>query len=312
MTPKVFIDGEHGTTGLKIRERLAARRDIDLMSIPASERRNPLFRARLLNEADIAILCLPDEASREAVAMLEAGRNNKTRVIDTSTAHRVAPGWAFGFAELTNSQRAEIASSARVANPGCYSTGAIALLRPLVERNILPADYPVTINAVSGYTGGGKKLIAQMEDGKAEDRETANHFAYALSLAHKHVPEIQLRSKLKRRPLFTPAVGRFAQGMLVNVPLHLDLLNGAPDLADLHAALAEHYSGQEVVTVASLEESQRIERVNIESLNETDRMKLYVFGTPGKGQANLVACLDNLGKGASGAAVQNMDIMLGG
>ncbi len=311
MAAKIYIDGEHGTTGLKIRERLGMRRDIDLMSIPASERRNPLFRARMLNEADIAILCLPDDASREAVAMLEAGGNNKTRLIDTSTAHRVAPGWAFGFAELTAGQRDEIARSARVTNPGCWSTGAIALLRPLVDAGMLPTEYPVTINGISGYTGGGKSLIAQFEDKADPDPIASVNYLYALGLTHKHVPEIHHRVGLARRPIFTPNVGRFPQGMLVNVPLHLDLLIGQPSLADVHGVLASHYAGQELVKVVPLEESAKAIRLDPQELIGRDDMKLYCLGTPGTGQANLVASLDNLGKGASGAAVQNMDIMLG-
>ncbi|MFZ1814534.1 MAG: N-acetyl-gamma-glutamyl-phosphate reductase [Rhizobiaceae bacterium] len=309
--PKIFIDGEHGTTGLQIRQRLAQRDDIEVLSIPEAERRNGEFRHRLLNESDIAILCLPDDASREAVAMLAQEGNDTTRVIDTSTAHRTADGWVFGFAELTRGQREAIANSSRVSNPGCYSTGAIALLRPLIEREILPPQYPVTINAVSGYTGGGKQLIAQMEDASREDHIASATYLYALSLSHKHVPEIMLRSGLKRRPVFTPNVARYAQGMLVNIPIHLDLLNGEPQLADVHAMLSEHYGGQDAVEVAALDYSAALARIDPEELRGTDRMRLYVLGTPGAGQVNLVASLDNLGKGASGAAVQNMEIMLG-
>lgn len=308
MRPKIFIDGEHGTTGLQIRQRLSARTDLDVLSIPEAERRNPALRADFLKSADIAILCLPDDASKEAVAILED--SNTTRIIDTSTAHRVHPDWAYGFAEMDAAQGARIAGARLVANPGCYPTGAIALIRPLVTAGLLPADYPVTVNAVSGYTGGGKQMIAQMEDPANPDHIAAPHFLYGLTLAHKHVAELQLHGRLSRRPVFSPSVGRFAQGMLVQVPLHLGDLNGAPTLADLHAALAAHYDRQGAVEVISLEEGAGLARLDPTELAGTDRMKLFVFGTEGMGQANLVASLDNLGKGASGAAVQNMDLML--
>lgn len=310
MKPKIFIDGEHGTTGLQIRARLAARMDLDILSIPEAERRNKDLRADMLKEADIAILCLPDDASREAVAMLEGV--NSTRIIDTSTAHRVHPDWAYGFAEMDKGQREKIAGARLVANPGCYPTGAIALIRPLVAAGILPADYPVTVNAVSGYTGGGKQLIAQMEDGNHPEHIAAPHFVYGLTLQHKHVPEMQMHGLLYRRPIFSPSVGRFPQGMIVQVPLHLTDLNGSTSLGDIHAALVAHYAGQEIVEVVSLEESSRIARLDPTELANTDRMKLFVFGAEGKGQVNLMASLDNLGKGASGAAVQNMDLMLNG
>ena len=309
MKPKVFIDGEHGTTGLQIRSRLANRDDLAVLSIPEAERRNTNMRADLLKEADIAILCLPDEASREAVAILDG--HNSTRVIDTSTAYRVHPDWAYGFAEMDKMQGGKIAGARLVANPGCYPTGAISLIRPLVEAGILPADYPVTVNAVSGYTGGGKQMIAQMEDETRDDHIAAPHFLYGLTLAHKHVPEMKQHGLLERRPIFSPSVGRFPQGMLVQVPLYLGDLNGAPSLADVHAALAAHYEGQEIVQVGPLAESAKLARVDPTELAGTDLMKLYVFGTDGQGQVNLVASLDNLGKGASGAAVQNMDLMLG-
>lgn len=308
MKPKIFIDGEHGTTGLQIRTRLGSRDDLDILSIPEAERRNRSLREEMLKSADIAILCLPDEASKEAVALLEG--TNSTRIIDTSTAHRIHPGWAYGFAEMTAGQREKIATARCVANPGCYPTGAIGLIRPLVEAGTLPADYPVSVNAVSGYTGGGKQMIAQMEDAANPDHIAAPHFLYGLTLAHKHVPEMQAHGLLTRRPIFSPSVGRFAQGMIVQLPLHLSDLNGAPSLADLHAALAAHYAGQSVVDVVPLADSAAMARIDPTALNDTDGMRLYVFGTEGKGQANLVAVLDNLGKGASGAAVQNMDLML--
>ncbi|MCC0033722.1 MAG: N-acetyl-gamma-glutamyl-phosphate reductase [Hoeflea sp.] len=308
MAPKVFIDGEHGTTGLQIVSRLQTRTDIELMSMPAEQRRDPEVRKAFLRAADIAILCLPDDAAREAVALAaDAG----TRFIDASTAHRSNPDWAFGFAELSHAQEKRIAGAQFVSNPGCYSTGAIALISPLVGAGLLPADFPVTINAVSGYTGGGKQLIAQMEDASRDDAITATYFAYALTLAHKHVPEIMTHTGISRRPIFTPAVGRFAQGMLVNVPLHLDLMNGNPSMADVHAALADHYSRGGAVSVVPLSESAGLPRLDPEEMTGTDRMKLYVCGSEGTGQVNLVASLDNLGKGASGAAVQNLDLMIG-
>jgi N-acetyl-gamma-glutamyl-phosphate reductase len=309
MKPKIFIDGEHGTTGLQIRQRLAARRDLDVLSIPEAERRNRAAREDFLKSADIAILCLPDDAAKESVAILEG--QNSTRIIDTSTAHRVDPDWAYGFAELDASQAQRIASARLVANPGCYPTGAIGLIRPLIATGILPPDYPVTVNAVSGYTGGGKQMIAQMEDPSNPDHIDAPHFLYGLTLQHKHVAEMQLHGLLDRRPIFSPSVGRFAQGMLVQVPLHLDDLNGLASIESIHEALADHYAGQSIVEVVSLEESAKLARLDPTELAGTDRMKLFVFGTEGKGQANLVASLDNLGKGASGAAVQNMDLMLG-
>jgi N-acetyl-gamma-glutamyl-phosphate reductase len=309
MKPKIFIDGEHGTTGLQIRSRLARRDDLAILSIPEAERRNPDIRNEMLHAADVAILCLPDDAAKDAVAMLD-GRNS-TRIIDTSTAHRVHPDWAYGFAEMDPAQKEKIAGARLVANPGCYPTGAIGLIRPLVMAGILPTDYPVTVNAVSGYTGGGKQMIAQMEDASRADHIAAPHFLYGLALQHKHVPEMKTHGMLERRPVFSPSVGRFAQGMLVQVPLFLGDLNRAVSLGDLHAALAAHYTGQDVVEVVPLQDCARLARLDPTELADTDRMRLYVMGTEGSGQANLVASLDNLGKGASGAAVQNMDLMLG-
>ncbi|GES44878.1 N-acetyl-gamma-glutamyl-phosphate reductase [Rhizobium dioscoreae] len=308
MAPKIFIDGEHGTTGLQIRTRMADRRDVELLSIPEAERRNAAMREDMLNSADIAILCLPDDASKEAVKMV-AGNNN-VRVIDTSTAFRIHPDWAYGFAEMDSNQGSKIKAARFVANPGCYPTGAIGVIRPLRAAGILPTDYPVTVNAVSGYTGGGKQMIAQMENPDHPDAITAPHFLYGLPLTHKHVPEMTTHGLLERAPIFSPSVGRFPQGMIVQVPLHLgDLAEGAT-LESIHAALVEHYAGQDIVQVVSLDESRALPRVNAVELAGKDTMKLFVFGTPGGAQVNLVALLDNLGKGASGAAVQNMDLML--
>ncbi len=290
---KIFIDGEHGTTGLQIRTRLAARRDVELLSIPEAERRNTAMREDLLNSADIAILCLPDEASREAVAMLSG--NNAVRIIDTSTAYRVDSTWAYGFAEMDKGQRAKIRDARLVANPGCYPTGAIALIRPLRAAGILPDDYPVSVNAVSGYTGGGKQMIAQIEDASREDAISANHFLYGLSLKHKHVPEMTVHGLLDRSPLFSPSVGRFPQGMIVQVPIFLvDLENGFTR-ESIHKALVSHYAGQDVVEVVALDEANRLLRIDAEELAGKDTMKLFVFGSPGGEHVNLVAVLDNLG-----------------
>ncbi|MBO3759798.1 N-acetyl-gamma-glutamyl-phosphate reductase [Ciceribacter sp. L1K22] len=308
MTAKIFIDGEHGTTGLQIRTRMAGRRDVELLSIPEAERRNAALREDLLNAADVAILCLPDDASKEAVKMV-AG-NNKVRIIDTSTAFRVANDWAYGFAEMDKSQAEKIRSARYVANPGCYPTGAIGLLRPLRAAGIIPDGYPVTVNAVSGYTGGGKQLIAQMEDAGHPEHITANNFLYGLPLKHKHVPEMKVHGLLDRSPLFSPSVGRFAQGMIVQVPLFLDDMADGTTIESIHRALVAHYAGQNIVSIVPLEESAKLPRVDAEDLVGQDTMKIFVFGTPGGAHVNLVALLDNLGKGASGAAVQNMDLML--
>ena len=303
MTQKIFIDGEHGTTGLQIAERLAGRTDIDLLTLPFEERRSVDARRDLLRAADIAILCLPDEAARESVAMGGEG----TRYIDASTAHRTDPRWTYGFKELKAGQAAAIARADRVSNPGCYSTGAIALLRPLTQAGLLPADALVSINAVSGYTGGGKSLIAQME-GDGPDAEAAPHFLYATGLAHKHVPEIVARAKLDHRPIFTPSVGRFPQGMLVSVPLHAAQVDGAPREA-VHDCLTQHYRAGGHVRVVPMEESDGAGRIRADMLAGQDTMDLHVFGADG--QLNLVAVLDNLGKGASGACVQSLDLMIG-
>jgi N-acetyl-gamma-glutamyl-phosphate reductase len=304
---KVFIDGEAGTTGLQIRERLIGRTDLQLLSIDPDKRKDADARAEMLNAADAVVLCLPDDAAKEAVSMVS---NPDTVVIDASTAYRTAEDWAYGFAELDGEQRGKIAKSKRISNPGCYPTGAIALTRPLVTAGILPAELPVSYNAVSGYTGGGKAMIAQFEDASAPNHTRAPYFIYGLSLSHKHVPEMQMHGGLLTRPIFTPAVGRYAQGMIVELPLHLSSLNGA-SLADIHAALEKHYQGEAFVEVASLDEAKALTTLDPEGLNGTNRLKLFVFGSDASGQARLVALLDNLGKGASGAAVQNLNIALG-
>ncbi len=308
MTHTVFIDGEAGTTGLQIRERLEGRSDLQLLSIDPAKRKDAAARAELLNGADVVILCLPDDAAREAVSLIT---NPAVKIVDPSTAHRVAPDWAYGFPEAIVGQREAIAASKRVSNPGCYSTGAIALLRPLVDAGLLPPEQPISINAVSGYSGGGRQMIAEFEDESAPDYTTVAYRIYATGLSHKHVPEIADRSGLTHKPIFTPAVGRYHKGMIVEIPLHLWALPKKPTLAAVQAALAERFQGEQFVEVASLEEAKATKTLDPEGLNGTNRMKLFVFGNQAEGQARLVALLDNLGKGASGACVQNMNLMLG-
>ncbi len=308
MATRLFIDGAAGTTGLEIRERLTNRGDLDRIELSDTERKNPNARREALNAADLVILCLPDDAARQAVAMVE---NPAVRIIDASTAHRIAPDWVFGFPELEPGQYERIATAKRVSNPGCYSTGFLALVRPLVRAGFIPADFPLTANAVSGYSGGGKAMIEEFED-----RSSARHVetvvrTYGLTLAHKHVPEMQKHAGLAYPPVFAPSVGRFYRGMVVEVPLQLWALPERPGVAALHAALEEAYRGRPLIEVGSLEESVAMQTLDPETLKLTDRMKLLVFGNDKRGQARLVAVLDNLGKGASGATVQNLNIMLG-
>lgn len=307
MTHTIFIDGEAGTTGLEIRERLEARGDLELILL-GDRRRDVEARREALNGADAVILCLPDDAAKEAVAMIE---NPTVRVIDASTAYRVDPAWTYGFAEMAHgpgrmSQAEKIAGATRVSNPGCYPTGFIGLVRPLVSAGIIPAGWPVTVNAVSGYSGGGKAMIAEFEAGGAEAFR-----AYGLSLKHKHVPEMTLHTGLERPVLFAPAVGAWRQGMLVEVPLQLAALPSSPSVEVVHGALAEAYAGCRFVEVAELETTEAMTGIDPEGLNGTNRMRLHVFGDRGGDQVRLVALLDNLGKGASGAAVQNLNLMLG-
>ena len=302
MLPKVFIDGEAGTTGLQIADRLRGRTDLELISIDPDERKDNDERARLMNMADAVIMCLPDEAARLGVSLVTS---QNTVIIDASSAHRTASGWTYGFPEMDKTQRAALRACRRISNPGCYPTGMIALMRPLTLAGLVPVSLPVTVSAVSGYSGGGKSMIAEFEEGGTED----NHRIYALTQKHKHLPEMKRYGRLDHAPMFLPSVGRFAQGMLTQIALPLWALPGKPKRADLHAALSKAYEGETFVKVPSLAECDALTGLEPEACNGTNRLELFVFGSDE--EVRLVARLDNLGKGASGAAVQNLNIALG-
>ena len=299
----VFIDGEAGTTGLGIRDRLRDIAGIELKSLPEAHRKDPAARRDIMAAVDLVVLCLPDDAAKQSTALAEGLGRDAPKLLDASTAHRVDAGWIYGFPEMLPGQASRIAGAAKVSNPGCYPTGAIALLRPLVDAGLLAPDHPISINAVSGYSGGGKAMIQAHDDLHGPAFEL-----YGLGLEHKHVAETQLYGGLTRRPIFVPSVGHYRQGMLVSIPLHLDSLEGKPTGEDLRSALAAHFKGCALVAVIPPPADGKLEP---EALNHTDRLELLVYANEARRQAVLVARLDNLGKGASGAAVQNIALMLG-
>ena len=304
--PIVYIDGDQGTTGLQIHERLRDRTDLRLVTLPDAERKDPARRAEAINASNIAILCLPDAAAREAVGFI---RNPTVRVIDASSAHRTEPDWVYGFPEMVDGHAQIIAHARRVTNPGCYPTSAIGLLRPLQQAGLLPRDYPVSIHAVSGYSGGGRAAVDAFESNGAARAQPLQ--VYGLALAHKHVPEIQLHAGLAHRPLFVPAYGAYRQGIVLTVPIELRLLPVGITGEALHACLAHHYAGARHVEVTPLADTRAITHLDPQALNGSNDLRLSVFFNAEHGQVLLAAVFDNLGKGASGAAVQNLDLMLG-
>lgn len=302
----VFIDGAAGTTGLEIRERLSKHAGLKLTALEGDKRKDPAARKAALNEADVVILCLPDEAAKEAVALIV---NPQVKVIDASTAHRTAPAWTYGFAELAPGQRQAIAQSKRLTNPGCYPTGFLALAAPLVRAGLLPKGFAASVNAVSGYSGGGRAMIVEFENSDADTYTQEVVRTYGLSLQHKHVAEMQTYAGLDHPPIFAPSVGRYYRGMLAELPVPLWALPGRPSVKQVHAVLAEAYADEALVDVAGLEDGYT--SLDAEILKNTDRLKLFVFGNEARGQVRLIAALDNLGKGAAGAAVQNLNLMTG-
>lgn len=300
MVAKVFVDGAVGTTGLQIEARLSGRNDIELVKLPEELRKDQSARQDMLQSADIAILCLPDAAAIEAAAMV---KGHDTRLIDASSAHRIHPDWVFGFGEMTDGHAQRIADAKYVSNPGCYAIAAISLLRPLREADLLPSDFPVTITGSSGYSGGGKKLIAEFE---SDDAQVG--FVYGTAQNQKHLPEITMHGLLDKTPIFSPSVGNYAQGIILQIPFHLDQLPGNTSRADLHETLSAHYQNASSVEVAPFSELPA--KISPELMNGTDTMRLFVAGDEEQSRAVLIAVLDNLGKGASGSAVQNLELML--
>lgn len=308
MPVRVFIDGAAGTTGLEIHARLQDRDEIALTVLDDDRRKVSSAREQALNDAELVILCLPDDAAREAMSLIS---NPNVRVLDPSSAHRVTEGWVFGFPELESKRREELSHAMRVANPGCYSTGFLSIVRPLVSAGIIPPDWPLLSNAVSGYSGGGRGMIAEFEDPKASNYSKQIFRTYALNLEHKHVEEMRVHAGLVHRPLFAPSVGRFYRGMTVEIPLQLWALPGNPRVASVHAALADFYHDEKLIEVVSLTEAAAKKALDPEELKNTNRLKIYIFGNEPRRQVRVVAVLDNLGKGAAGACVQNLNVMMG-
>jgi N-acetyl-gamma-glutamyl-phosphate reductase len=305
---KIFIDGEAGTTGLQIAARLAERTDIELLQIDPALRKDTSARREALNAADVAILCLPDDAAREAVALVE---NPATRIIDASSAHRAADGWVYGFPEYAANQRTQIQASTRISHPGCFAIAAVSILHPLIAAGVLSADWPISVSGVSGYSGGGKSLIAAFENVDSLGAISSTTYDYALSLSHKHVPEITRWGGLEHAPIFLPAVGRYYKGMLVHVPLPLWALPGTPTPQDLHDAYRAHYGDERFVTLADYAATESLTELDPEGLNDSNELRLYVLHNAAAGQAIVVGQLDNLGKGASGQVVQTINLLLG-